>query len=159
VTEARIAKVDRGWQDGVLSDAKYRRQSAALEDELAGAREAVEQAAGRVEQITEAGTATDAEEALLAHLADLKALVSGTVDRVRDVQSLRADIRTLFKQVILRRWSWEHLDEIEAAGVGAGECLFLIPVLREGVVDWSTWMAPEINRVPLPGVLTPSTCR
>lgn len=159
--EARIARVDRGWQDGVLSDAKYQRQGAALEDELAGAKEAVEQARGRVEQITEAGTATDAEEALLPQLADLKALVSGTVDHARDVESLRTVIRTLFERIILREWSWEDLAEIEAAGVGVSEGLFLIPVLREGVADWSS-LPPTINRQPLPllaGKVTTPPCR
>jgi hypothetical protein len=59
--EARITRVDRGWQDGVLSDAKYKRQSAALEEELAAAVQAVEQARSRVDQINETGTATEAE--------------------------------------------------------------------------------------------------
>jgi hypothetical protein len=155
--EARIAKVDRGWQDGVLSDAKYERQSTQLEHELAGAIQAVEQARSRVEQISEAGTATDAEEALLAQLADLKALVSGTVDQARDVEALRTVIRQLFKQLILRRWSWDELAEIEAAGVDTGAGLYLIPVLREGVADWSS-LPPKINPVPLPEVTT-SMCR
>ena len=45
-----------------------------------GAHQALSQARSRVEEITEASDATDIEETLLAHLADLKALVSGTVE-------------------------------------------------------------------------------
>jgi hypothetical protein len=108
--EARIARVDRGWQDGVLSDAKHQRQSAALEDELAGAREAVEQARCRVEEITETGAATDAEEALLAQLADLRALVSGIVDQARDIESLRTLVRQLFRA--------DHPAVLEVGGPG-----------------------------------------
>lgn len=73
--------------------------------------------------------------------------MSGTVDRARDVESPRTVIRQLFKQIILRPWNWDDLPEIETAGVGVGDRLFLIPVLREGVAEWSS-LPPKINRVP-----------
>ncbi len=84
--------------------------------------------------------------------------MSGTVEGAQDVEALRTVIRTLFKQIILRRSSWEDLDEIEAAGVGVGDGLFLIPVVRQGVADWSS-LPPKVNRVALPGKGMPPTCR
>lgn len=99
-------------------------------------------------------TVTDTEEALLAQLADLKALVSGTVDQARDVESLRTVIRQLFERVIVREWSWQDL---EAAGIVLDEGLFLVPVLREDAIDWSS-DALAVNRAPLPGELTLPTC-
>jgi hypothetical protein len=153
--EARITRVDRGWQDGVLSDAKYKRQSAALEEELAAAVQAVEQARSRVDQINETGTATEAEEALLAQLADLKALVSGAVDQARDVESLRTVIRQLFSSVQL------ITPEPEGRAVAAqldpqSSPYWLLPMLRPEMVDWTTM---EPIRPPLPGDVTLPTCR
>jgi hypothetical protein len=159
--ESRIAKVVRGWQDEILADDEYRLQRTDLDAERDGAHAALEQAERKLAQIEANGTTTDAEEALLNHLADLKRLVSATVGSAssQDTEALRTVIRTLFKQVILRPWSWEELDEIEATGkVSAGDGLFLIPVVRVGVVDWSTF-PPKTNLVPVPGEVTTSRCR
>jgi len=156
--EARIARVVRGWQDEVVSDDEYGRQRAELDAERDAAQAAVEQAQRQVEQIEARGATTDAEEALLHHLADLKRLVTGTVGQARDMEALRTVVRTLLERVTLTRWSWEDLDEIKAAGVSAGEGLYVIPLPREGVVDWSS-LPPTINRVPLPEKLATPTCR
>jgi len=161
LTEARIARVDRGWQDGVISDAAYRRQSAGLEEALAGAQHAVVQATRRVEQIEAAGASTDVEEALLGQLADLRQLVSGTVDQARDVEALRTVIRQLFASVELIT---PTPDEVEAAAelapilsdppVAAG-CYWLELRVRLELLDA---VDLEPVKVPLPDV-TPSTCR
>ena len=157
--EARVVRVDRGWQDGVLSDAKYRRQSAQLEDELAAALRAVEQGRSRVEQISEAGTATDADEALLAQLADLKALVSGTVEQARDVESLRTVIRQLFVRIDLVA-PGEPLRQLFREGVIEPDTkqgsYLLVPTLRSEMVDWTT-LQPV--KPPLPGNVTLPMCR
>ena len=151
--EARIAKVTRGWQDDVISDPEYARQSAALEDELQGAREAVTQARSRVDQITAAGTTTDAEEALLAHLADLRQLVSGTVGQARDVEGLRTVIRQLFASVRLI-----EPDPGLAAAVNERAPYWLLPILRSETFDWTT-LQPIKAPLPTPEDVTPSVCR
>jgi site-specific DNA recombinase len=178
--QSRIAKVVRGWQDEILDDDEYRRQRCELDAELEGAEAAVEQAERRLAQIEATGTTTDAEEALLRHLADLKMLVSGNIDRAPDLESLRTVIRQLFERVTLVRWSWDTADEIQAAGVdvrsvrkngqmaeianqladplaSSGE-LFLIPLPRAGVVDWSD-ANPTIRRVLVPLEEDTSSCR
>jgi site-specific DNA recombinase len=99
--EARIAKVTRGWQNDVIDDAEYARQRSALEEELAAGRAQVEQARARVEQIRARTVISDAEEELLRHLADLRALVSDTVEEARDPESMRAVLRELFESVRL----------------------------------------------------------
>jgi site-specific DNA recombinase len=158
--DARIAKIVRGWQDEVISDAEYKRQRVDLDAEREAAQAALEQRQRRVEQIESAGATTDAEEALLRHLADLHRLVSGTVDQARDIEALRTVIRTLFERVTLIHWSLEDLDEIKGAGVPVGEGLYLIPKLREGVWDMDCVSGTlTINQVPVPGELTASTCR
>jgi site-specific DNA recombinase len=102
--EARIAKVVRGWQDEVIDDAEYARQRSDLDGKLAGAREQLEQARAHVEQIRTTTVTTDAEEELLRHLADLRALVSDTVEEARDPESMRAVLRQLFASVRLVKY-------------------------------------------------------
>jgi site-specific DNA recombinase len=151
--ESRITRVVRGWQDEVISDEEYASQRAELELERDAAEAALDQARLQVEQIENTGATTDAEEALLSHLADLHRLVSGTVGEARDVEALRTVIRTLLEKVTLVQWSWEDLDEIEAASVPAGDGLYLIPKVREGVAEWTS-DGPVIHRVPVPELLT-----
>ena len=162
--EARIARVTRGWQDDVITDDEYRRQSAALRDELAGAKEAVTQARGFVEQIKAAGATTDAEEALLRLLADLKALVSGTVDEARDVESMRTVIRQLFEQIDLVSPN-QPFGPISSPGGGVviphdglpqPAPYWLLPHLRPQMVDWRAF---EPIRQPLPEKETTSRYR
>jgi site-specific DNA recombinase len=157
--EARIAKVTRGWQDDVISDDEYGRQRTTLEDELRGAQEAVTQAEGRVEDIRAEGASTDAEEALLSRLADLKQLVSGTVDQARDIESLRTVIRQLFAHVDLV--DPDHfLPGVREVMPDNGEAhpapYWLLPKPRAEVVDWQTM---TVIRQPVPEDLTLPTCR
>lgn len=77
-----MAKVTRGWQDEVVGDAEYMRQRSELAEELAAARPGL-----GFDEIRSAGAGSDAEEALLRHLADLKALASGTVDEAQVVEA------------------------------------------------------------------------
>jgi site-specific DNA recombinase len=150
-----VGRVKRDYTTGAITAAEWRELRADLDAELAGAQEAVEQARSRVEQISEAGTATDAEEALLAQLADLKALVSGTVGQARDVESLRTVIRQLFASVTLITPGPDALAAAAALG-RPPEPYWLAPTLRPEMVDWTT-MQPI--KPPVPGDLTLPTCR
>jgi site-specific DNA recombinase len=158
--ESRIRKVVRGWQDEVLSDAEYERQRADLDAERDAAQAALEQTERRLAQIEARGLTTDAEEALLRHLADLKALWSGTVEQAPNIEAQRTVIRQLFERVILVQRGWDTVDEIEGYGLDAGDGLYLLPGLRDGVADWST-LPPTINRAPVPTgeELATPTCR
>lgn len=157
MAESRISRVVRGWQDGVISDDEYRRQRSDLDAEHEASTAALEQAERHLAEIEATTVTTDAEEALLRHLADLKRLVSGTVDQAQDIEALRTVIRTLFDRITLMRWSWDDLDEIQAAGIKAGD-LYLVPVPKPGVVDLLPDWRFNINKVPLPEVTT-SRCR
>lgn len=70
--DARLAKITRGWQDEVISDAEFKKQRSALLSEREGAEAAVDQTRRKVQAIETMTATTDAEEALLSHLADLK---------------------------------------------------------------------------------------
>lgn len=96
--DARLRRVTRGWQDGVIDDDDYRAQRAELLSEREAAENAVEQARVRVEAVEAAGAVSDAEAATLAHLADLKATVAGQVEHAPDL----AATRTLIAQMIER---------------------------------------------------------
>jgi site-specific DNA recombinase len=157
--ESRIAKVTRGWQDEVLSDDEYRRQRADLDAERDAAQAALEQAERRLAQIEARGLTTDAEEALLRHLDDLKALWSGNVEQAPNIEAQRTVIRQLFKHVVLVQRGWDTVDEIEAYGVDAGDGFYLLPRLRDGVADWST-LPPTIRKpVPTGEELATPPCR
>lgn len=160
--EARIAKVTRGWQDDVIGDEEYALQRAALDEERAGAHEAVEQAQGRVDSFKNQQTTTDAEEGLLRHLADLKEMVVGTVSSARDVEGLRTVVRQLFASVEL--CGPEHPFGQGADGVlipegdqdpMVGSARLLIR-MRPEMVDWQAWKPIKSS---LPEQPTPPPCR
>lgn len=159
--DARLARIKRGWQEDVLDDDEYRSQVQEVESERQAAQAAVEQARTRVAAIEATGSTTDAEEALLRHLADLRQLVCGTVEQARDIEALRTVVRQLFERVTLVRWTWDTVDEIQAAGITAGRDgdLFLIPKPRAGVIDWAGFPKLTINQVPVPGEVTTPRCR
>jgi site-specific DNA recombinase len=161
--ESRIAKITRGWQDEVIPDDEYMRQRAQLEEELSGAAEALTQAQARVEQIKASPAITDAEEAVLRRLADLKALVSGTVDQARDVEALRTILRQLFMSVEL--CSPDHPFGHGGDGVMCPQDdhdvrvgrYHLLLRLRPEAIDWTRF---EPIKQPLPDAKpTTSTCR
>lgn len=141
--DARLARIKRGWQEDVLSDEEYRAQTADVEDERDAAQAAVQQAQARLEQIETGTVTTDAEEALLRHLADLKQAVSGAVDAARDVESLRMVIRQLFDHIELVEWpgfgtgtSEGVLTGEENPAVTVGEQTYgLVPYMRAEMVD------------------------
>ena len=118
-------------------------------------RQAARPSASRARDRATPGTATDAEEALLAQLADLKALVSGTVGQARDVESLRTVIRQLFASVALITPEPGALAAAAALGRPPAP-YWLAPTLRPAMVDWTT-MQPI--KPPVPGDLTLPTCR
>lgn len=159
--EANLARVKADYISGDLTASEWRELRADLDESRAAALEAVTQARSRVEQIVASGATTDAEEALLRLLADLKRLVTGTVDQARDVESLRVVIRTLFA-------SLELISPDRPLGHGAPGVIvpkvataragtYLLALrLRPEMVNW-TEFAPI--RQPLPEDVTPSTCR
>jgi len=98
LAEAALARVKRDYVGGEITAAEWREIRADLDESLAAAHAAVEQARARVQTVQDTRATTDAEEAMLAHLADLKATVAGSLDRAPDLAALR----TLIGQVIER---------------------------------------------------------
>jgi len=101
--ERRLARVQRGWQDEVITDAEYAEQRAELTEQRAGASEAVERARDHVAQLERNAPVGDAEQALLDHLAALKAAVSARAAGAPDLITLRRVISDLFVAVELVR--------------------------------------------------------
>lgn len=97
--DARLARIRRGWQSGVLDDDEFQAQRSDVSGERDGAQAAVAQARARVDAIEAAGPLKDSEQALLGHLADLKASVAGAVGRAPDLEALRTVIGQLFERV------------------------------------------------------------
>jgi hypothetical protein len=115
-----------------------------------------------VQSILASGATTDAETALLRHLAALKELVAGRIDRARDMESLRTVIRALFVRVDLQSAPFAFRPEGQAQDgsvIDVGEARYwLVPVVRWEMVgpDFEPLKAdvPEPDRV-----LTSATCR
>jgi hypothetical protein len=100
-TEARLARVQRGWQEGVHDDDDYRGQRAGVLGELDGARTAHGRAAEHVQALERTGAVTDAEEALLRQMAAIKQAVADGAGRAPDVDALRNKIGEMFEAVEL----------------------------------------------------------
>lgn len=99
--DANLARVKADYVNGEITASEWRELRADLEESRSAALEALTQAQGSLDELRTAGATTDAEEALLRHLADLKQLVSGTVDQAGDIESLRTVIRSLFASIDL----------------------------------------------------------
>jgi len=99
----RLARVTRGWQDGVIDDDEYRRQRTGLLEERQAATAAVECARDRQAKVAEARP-LDAEEALLRRLADLRAAVVDGIGKAPDLNGLRRLLQELFVKIELIRW-------------------------------------------------------
>lgn len=97
--EAAIAKVQRGWREGVIDDDDYAEQRQQVIEERDAAHAAAAQARARLAAVENDGTAIDAEKRLLAHLADLKEAVAGSVERAPDLAALRTIIAQLIERV------------------------------------------------------------
>jgi hypothetical protein len=98
---AAFARVERDYLDGKLTVEQWQRFEAKLISEHAAADAAVQRAQGHVEQVREAGTLADAEEALLRRLADLREAIVDGVERAPDLNALRTIVRQLLASVEL----------------------------------------------------------
>ena len=126
--EASLARVKADYLAGEITASDWRELRADLDDSLAAAGAAVEQARARVEAVQVAGALTDAEAAMLAHLADLKAAVAGKVDQAPDLAALRTTIGQLIERVDLASCTRPFPLAPSATGV----LDFVPPELREG---------------------------
>jgi hypothetical protein len=99
--EARIARVQRAFQDGFLDPADYAQQRAQLLEERDAAQAAVDRAREHSEQLATAPAMAGAEEAVLRHLANLRQVVIKGVSRAPDLNALRTILRQLFEEVLL----------------------------------------------------------
>ena len=162
--EANLARVKADYVAGEITAAEWRELRIDLEESLAAARAAVTQAQGQVEAVIAAGAVTDTEEELLRHLADLKALVSGTVGQARDIEALRTVIRQLFSFIELcppdAPFGVHGADEsalnalvpVDAPVPMVGSYRLLIH-MRPEMVNWNL----EPIKAAVPGLPTPPT--
>lgn len=104
--EARLTRIHRGWQDGVLDDNDYRSQREQVSGEPEAARAALERSQAHVERIEQTSVSTDAEQQLLDLLAAIKRAVADGVGRAPNLNALRNVIGQLFESVELVQGQW-----------------------------------------------------
>jgi Recombinase zinc beta ribbon domain len=146
--DARLTRVQRGWQDDVIDDAEYTRQRIELLAEQEAARAAQERAQEHVQQVEHAGPVGDAEQVLLDYLATIKEAVTAGVDAAPDLPALRNVIGQLFARVELIRSGEFGTDaniterfincELPPPTVDDGG-YWLLPTLRWSAVDTDTF--------------------
>jgi hypothetical protein len=160
---ARLVRVQRGWQDGVLDDDDYRQQRHQLRAELDAAHSAVLRAERHAEAVERQGTMADAEGVLLAQLAAVKAAVAEGAGQAPDVLALRNAIGQLFESVELVRFgsAWPFgsgkLGEGYVTGVRpnavvdekTGPTYALVPRVRRSSVDFGS-DSPTGQLTPVP---------
>ena len=155
-TKSRLARVQRGWQDGVLDDDDYGQQRADLLAERQAASAAVERARAHVEAVERDEAAQDADGALLKRLAAVKRTVAEDVGKALDLIALRNLIGELFEAVELVRWpGFGTVQEGLASNapgpdpVNDGEQTYaLLPMLRWSAVDSETF-SPTGQAMPV----------
>jgi site-specific DNA recombinase len=94
-----LARVRRDYTTGAITAADWRELRAELEAEREAAAAALERARAPAEQLDSGAMPGDAEQALLDHLAALKAAVSGQAGAAPDLAALRNVIGDLFEYV------------------------------------------------------------
>jgi DNA invertase Pin-like site-specific DNA recombinase len=99
--EAALAKVQRGWREGVLDDDDYRQQRVEVMEERDAAAAALKRAQEHVKRIEDADGLQDAEEALLRRLASLRDQIVGGIDKAPDLPALRSIVGQLFSAIEL----------------------------------------------------------
>ena len=152
-TEARLAKIQRGWQDEVIDDNEYRQQRDQLLAEQEGAQAALQRAQDHVAKTERTGVMGDAQQALLRHLATIKEAVADGVGRAPDLNALRNVIGTLFEKIELVRWgSW---------GIDGDPGGWMAPVEQPAVVDrdqgYALWLTLRWSAVDLDSEARPFT--
>lgn len=155
LTRDRLARIQRGFQDGILDGEDYRDQRARLLEEDAAAQAALTRAQEQVQRAEAAGRFAGAEEPLLRHLGDLRTAVERGIENAPDLNALRTVLRDLFESIELIRWP--------GFGVGGGDGLHPFhdgnPVVESGGQSYALlprvrWNAVNddltIRKVPLP---------
>jgi hypothetical protein len=144
--DRRLAKVQTGWQDSILTDDEYAAQRSDLLAEREGATAALHQAKARVSQLERAVAESDVQPVLDA----LEALKTADLDEFRRI------LRSMFEGFVLipltaeghGAKAYEHPnDGGEAEVTHAGRRYQLMPRLRPEFID-DGW---EVIRQPLPG--------
>ncbi len=142
--DRRLAKVQRGWQDEVLSDGEYAAQRTDLADEQAGAAAALQQAESRVEALKRDVAESDVQPVLDALIA-LK---------TADLDEFRRILRTMFESFVLvpvrangTPADWTHIPTGPGEGAEVADgSFYLMPRLRVEFVDGDL----DVIRQPLP---------
>lgn len=107
-SEARTARVQRGWQDGVLDDDDYRQQREQVRADLEASRAALQRAQQHAQMLEQQGVTIDAEDVLLRSLADVKRAVAQGAGEAPNLHALRNAIGELFVSVELVRFDSRH---------------------------------------------------
>ena len=145
--EARLDRITRGWQDGVIDDAEYVRQREAVADEREAAKAAAEQLERKREQVEAAMGAFDIEEALATELTALRQLIAGQVQEGSQsgLQSFRSVLKRVFVGFelaspaarfgsgVLSGQPWA--DDGSGGSLQAGDGYWLIPYIQARAVD------------------------
>jgi site-specific DNA recombinase len=97
----RLSVVVAAFQAEKIDADDYAEQRSDLLAEQKGAQGDVEQSRRHFKKLESAGVGSDAEEALLRYLSDLRAMVIGSVSEAPDLPALRTIIRQLFASVEL----------------------------------------------------------
>jgi site-specific DNA recombinase len=150
----RIGRVERGFQDGFLEAGDYSNQRTQLRDEQEAAMAALQRAQSHLTDLESTGGLQDAEEAVLRHLADLRAAIAEGIEQAPNLNALRTLLRRLFERVIYLPEGHQWLTQVSAmreSGVQIKGAV-LVPFLREGAIesiDLATYV-PKIRRSTLP---------
>jgi site-specific DNA recombinase len=144
--EARIARVQRAFQDGFLEAEDYASQRAQLLEERDAAQAAADRARDHADHLATAPATADAEEAVLRHLSNLRQAVIEGVSRAPDLNALRTILRQLFKEVLLLPADHPWFSQVSAMRESAANLpislphadiratYVLLPLLRDGAV-------------------------
>jgi hypothetical protein len=138
MTEQRLARIQRGYQDGVLDDDDYREKRSQLLEERKGAQMALERATEHVQAVERAAPLSDAEEHVLRRLAELKRNMTEGVEQAPDLNALRNVIAQLFEKVMLLPADHPYLTEVAGMKDSGPELeggYYLVPFLRDETVE------------------------
>jgi hypothetical protein len=134
--EARIARVQRAFQDGYLEAADYAQQRAQLLEEDDAAKAAVQRATEHADALKATPPLADAEAAVLRHLTEIRKAVAEGVSEAPDLNALRTIMKQLFEVVVLLPADHAWLGQVSAMRESGAEIegYVLLPSLREDTV-------------------------
>jgi site-specific DNA recombinase len=159
--ERALAVTERDYDSGTITGKQYTAREARLSGELEGARNALERTRDHADQLDSGAVPGDAEQALLDHLAALKAAASGQAGAAPDLAALRNVIGDMFEYVQLVR-----AGELPPSGAPTGGLMpiegdvptpprvdggryWLLAPLRLSAVDATTFK-PIGQEIPVP---------